>query len=158
MAYPGKPFSYFFMKTCCRYSLEGPWQGTSNEYYNISFHGEIIKVSKCFGWKNVLPGIMGYNDWLTGVPLSKLIFWVSDFIIWELNSSSLLVLDTWLKFTNYTPFLQPYAFLLCSWEWSSKGNRRLWGSWTDLDLALTPFDSDGDFSSWSKEKLCKWIR
>ena len=25
-------FSYFSMKTCCGYSLEVPWGGTSNEY------------------------------------------------------------------------------------------------------------------------------
>ena len=31
---------------CCVYSLEVPCQGTSNEYNDICFHGEIRKLSK----------------------------------------------------------------------------------------------------------------
>ena len=34
---------------CCRYSLEVPHYGTSNEYHNICFHIEIRKISLCFG-------------------------------------------------------------------------------------------------------------
>ena len=30
---------------CCGYSLEAPQQGTSNEYHNICFRGEIRKIS-----------------------------------------------------------------------------------------------------------------
>ena len=45
---PGKYFSYFFKKICCGFSLEAPNQGTSSEYLNVCFHGEIRKISTTF--------------------------------------------------------------------------------------------------------------
>ena len=40
------------------YSLEVPQQGTSNEYYNICFCGEIRKISKSFVGKSTLSEAM----------------------------------------------------------------------------------------------------
>ena len=34
---------------CCEYSLEAPRRGASNEYHNISFQGEIRKLSISLG-------------------------------------------------------------------------------------------------------------
>ena len=39
---------------CCGYSLEVPWQCTSNEYHNICYSGEIRKMLVLFGWKKCL--------------------------------------------------------------------------------------------------------
>ena len=42
----GKYFFLFLLKNiCCGYSLEVPLQGTSYEYHNICFCGEIRKIS-----------------------------------------------------------------------------------------------------------------
>ena len=47
--YPHNTFSYFFHETiCCGYSLEMPPLSPSNEYHNISFCGEIRKISVLF--------------------------------------------------------------------------------------------------------------
>ena len=54
-------FFNFSMKICCRYSLEAPRGGASNEYNNICFHGDIrikalvalvSRLSLSVGWKN----------------------------------------------------------------------------------------------------------
>ena len=42
------------MKMYVVYSLEVPWQGTSNKYYNIGFCDEIKKKYVQFGWKKKL--------------------------------------------------------------------------------------------------------
>ena len=43
-------FSLFLHENIsCGYSLEVPWQGTSNDYHNICFHGELRKISLLFG-------------------------------------------------------------------------------------------------------------
>ena len=39
-------------KTCCGYSLEAPHQGTSNEYHNICFCGEMRKLFSRTSWRN----------------------------------------------------------------------------------------------------------
>ena len=49
-------FSYFFFlffqeSICCGYSYEVPHPGTSYEYNNILFHGEIRKISILFSCK-----------------------------------------------------------------------------------------------------------
>ena len=37
-------FLFLQENICCGYSLEVPRRGTSNEYHNICFHGEIRKI------------------------------------------------------------------------------------------------------------------
>ena len=37
-------FSYLSMKTCCGYSSEVPYGDISNEYDNMSFHGEVTDM------------------------------------------------------------------------------------------------------------------
>ena len=50
--YPENYFSYFLHKKhILLYSLEEPWQGTSNEFHNIYFCGEIRKICIFLGWK-----------------------------------------------------------------------------------------------------------
>ena len=47
-------FSFFLHESiCCGYSLEVPHWGTSNEYHNICFHGEIRKISLLFDRKKL---------------------------------------------------------------------------------------------------------
>ena len=50
-------------------------------------------------------------DW-RGYHYQNWSFGVSGFIIWELNSSTLLVMDTWLKFT-YSSFSDQKTFHFC---------------------------------------------
>ena len=42
-------FLFLFENICLGYSLEVPWGGTSNEYHNIYFYGEIRQISVLFG-------------------------------------------------------------------------------------------------------------
>ena len=46
--------SYFSMKTCCRYSLEELSEVLLTSTHNISFHGEIRKISTLQGKKYTL--------------------------------------------------------------------------------------------------------
>ena len=43
------------MKTCCGYSVKTPYWSAFNEYHNVSFHGEIRKISTYFRWKRKAP-------------------------------------------------------------------------------------------------------
>ena len=52
-------FLFLHENICCGYSLEAPRQGTSNEYHNICFHGEIKKISAFSEEKNALSVAMG---------------------------------------------------------------------------------------------------
>ena len=40
----GKYFSYFFIKTCCGYSLEEALPGVSNEYTRYDFTEHVLQV------------------------------------------------------------------------------------------------------------------
>ena len=45
------------------YSLEASFRGTSNEYHNVCFRGEIRKISLFFGWKKCLIWSYGNGCW-----------------------------------------------------------------------------------------------
>ena len=58
-------FLFLHEKICCWYSLEVPWQGTSNEYHNICFLGEVkryphfwLKKSDLSGAKHRMPFLL----------------------------------------------------------------------------------------------------
>ena len=58
---------------CCGYSLEAPQWGTSNEYHNICFHGEISKISTFWLKKAHYLVLLVKQSWL-GVPVWRHIF------------------------------------------------------------------------------------
>ena len=47
---------------CCWYSLEVPQWGTSNEYHNICFCGEIRKISILYGWCALSMALLVCNE------------------------------------------------------------------------------------------------
>ena len=57
-------FLFLHENVCCGYSLEAPQWGASNEYHNISFHGEIRKMLVLFGWKKCfICTVSGFTEW-----------------------------------------------------------------------------------------------